>query len=177
MLCNKHHTAPDHNWLLKTLFLKEVLTLCHDSFPFFLLQDVTGVHENLRKHWVKVVKPIKREEITHFCVPTPTPVISLKYPRGLKQQYYCKVKALPNTQLKFQEKNSNNCGFYSGWNIGVIFLRFSCAHPVSCRKCSSLARNELDLTIGSLALMMVEKDWSIRVLAELNSFEAQDTLR
>ena len=49
---------------------------------------------------------MKREEMTHFSAPTLTSIISLKYPRGLKQQLlsYYKVKALPNTQLKFQEK-------------------------------------------------------------------------
>ena len=69
---------------------------------------------------------MKREEMTHFCAPTLTPIISLKYPRWLKQQllFYYQVKALPNTQLKFQEKIPRIVDFIADQILRSIFSHF-----------------------------------------------------
>ena len=75
---------------------------------------------------------MKREEMTHFCVPTLTPSISLKHPIGLKQQLvlYYKVKALYNTQLKFQEKIPRIVIKYWG-HFFPIFARAPCRSIIS----------------------------------------------
>ena len=64
--------------------------------------------------------------MTHFCAPTLTSIIILKYPRGLKQQLlsYYKVKALPNTQLKFQEKIPRIVDFIADQILGWFFSHF-----------------------------------------------------
>ena len=65
--------------------------------------------------------------MTHFCAPTLTSIICLKYPRGLKQQLlsYYKVKALPNTQLKFQEKIPRIVDFIADQILGLFFPIFA----------------------------------------------------
>ena len=74
---------------------------------------------------------MKREEMTHFCVPTLPTSISLKHPIGLKQQllFYYKVQALYNTQLKFQEKIPRIVDFLDDQILGSFFP-FLLAHPV-----------------------------------------------